>query len=1011
MSHAAVTLHELFLEQAARTPGAVAVEDAHDALTYAELADRSARLARRLRGAGPLVGVAADRTVETAVAVLGVLRSGAAYLPLDPAYPAARLGDMLMRAQVAVTVAPPGLRPPLPSESRIVASDAADPGGAELPEVRATDPAYVIFTSGSTGVPKGVSMPHRGPVNLVRWQRGHSAPAGRTLHFASLSFDVACQEMFDTWAGGGTLVMIDEPTRRDPERLGQSLEKLRIERLFLPYVALNALAVALAGRPVPQRLREIVTAGEQLLVTPGIRGLFQRLGACTLENQYGPTETHVVSSHQLGPDPAVWPDLPPIGTAIEGLTMHVLDGEGQPVPDGESGELSVAGVGLADGYLHRPDLTAERFVTGPDGRVCYRTGDIVTSRDGLLHFLGRADDQVKIRGHRVELGEVEAGLARHPDVAAAAVAVWRDPVGMARLRAYVVLRDEAVKAPGPNALRAYVAGHLPAHLVPDVVSVLDELPRTSSGKVDRRALPLPAGDTEGHSPAGATVEAVVLSLVRGLFGRQQIGLQDRLHEVGADSLTLLALRNRIRDSLQIDLALASVFASSTVGGLVRTVEAAEPLVTIATALSDEAAPDSEAPSPASSQQRQFWFLQRASRGSAYNDGLVLRVDGPLDVQQLSAAVREVATRHPVLRSRLQIRQRDLYVVPGRASDVRVDVCDVDADADGVAVQTELNRPFDLGAEPPWRAAVLRHASDTWTVVLTLHHAAADGSSVQQIVDDLTAAYERTGSPGDAGLLPAPESYAMHAVRQRARPADRDGLRWWVDRLSGVDPDLALPGARNRGPSPGSRGGRVRRTIGPGVTDAVRDLARLERATPNMVLLAVFAGHLARCTGRRDLVIGVPAANRPDAADQDVVGPYVNTLPLRLEVLPTSTTVDLVRRTRDLALAAYEHESVPFADIVAALGIPLGVHPLVQVLFTAAHRLRLPSRMGQLPVRWDADPNHGRAVLDLNATVHDCGTELTVVLTYDRDRYDEGLAAGLLDGWLGSLPETGAGPRC
>ncbi|HYH80070.1 MAG TPA: amino acid adenylation domain-containing protein, partial [Longimicrobium sp.] len=457
--------HELFEAQAARTPGAVALRHAGGNLTYGELEERANRLARHLRGLGvgpdARVGLCLERGPELMVGVLGILKAGGAYVPLDPAYPGERLAYMLEDSAARVLLTQASLVERLPAGGATVVRLDADAGeiGREGGErlgvpVGPDNLAYVIYTSGSTGRPKGVAMPHRPLVNLLAWQEGSGrAPAGAvTLQYTSISFDVSFQEIFSTWCAGGTLVLASEEIRADPPRLARLLEAERIERLFLPFVALQHLAEASVELGIaPASLGEVITAGEQLRVTEPIRRWFARMPGCALVNQYGPSETHVVSARVLEGGPAGWPLLPSIGAPVANTRLYVLNQRLEPAPIGVPGELLLGGDAVARGYLERPGLTAERFVPDPFGGAggrLYRTGDRARwLPGGEVEYLGRTDEQVKIRGFRIEPGEVEAVLSDHPEVREALVVVREDAPGDRRLVAYVVAGESAAVTP------------------------------------------------------------------------------------------------------------------------------------------------------------------------------------------------------------------------------------------------------------------------------------------------------------------------------------------------------------------------------------------------------------------------------------------------------------------------------------------------------------------------------------------------------------------------------------
>ncbi|HEU0302653.1 MAG TPA: amino acid adenylation domain-containing protein, partial [Longimicrobium sp.] len=632
-------VHQLVRATAARVPGAVAVEHGGERVTYAELEARANRLAHRLVRLGvrpdARVAVSMERSVDTVVAVLAVLKAGGCYVAVDPGYPADRVAYMLEDSRAAVILTTSGVARTLPATDAAVvrldaergeidAEPADDPGVAVDPE----NLLYTLYTSGSTGKPKGAALPHRALANLLAWQvdRWGEDAAARTLQFASLSFDVSFQEIFGTWAAGGTLVLIDDDTRRDGEALLAYLREQRIERLFLPFAALQNLAETAEGASAPPLsarnegggmgrggphaslpdLREVITAGEALRSTPQLRAFFRANPAAKLENQYGPSETHVISAHLVDGDPESWPALPPIGAPVGNTRLYVLDARMRPAPVGVPGELYAGGAGLARGYLGRPALTAQKFVPdpfGPAGSRLYRTGDRVRwtevrecvsaevrewngdghpretatnalthSRTHALEFLGRTDFQVKIRGFRVEPGEIEAALTEHPSVVQAAVVVRGE--GAARgLAAYVV--PAAGAQPAPAELRSWLAGRLPEYMVPAAWTVMQALPLTPSGKVDRRSLPEPAGPAAaaGHVPPRTPAERTVADAWEAVLGVRP-GAHDNFFDLGGHSLRATQVIARIRRAFGIDLPLRALFEAPTVAGLAARAQAA-----------------------------------------------------------------------------------------------------------------------------------------------------------------------------------------------------------------------------------------------------------------------------------------------------------------------------------------------------------------------------------------------------------------------------------------------------
>jgi amino acid adenylation domain-containing protein len=530
------------------------------------------------------VGICLERSVELAIGLLAVLKAGGVYVPLDPTYPPDRLALMLQDTQAPLIVSVQSLADQLSShgaQSIILETTQQDIAREDHSNPRlaiATDsPAYVLYTSGSTGKPKGVVMGHGALANLISWQvESFSAPwPARTLQFAPLGFDVSIQEMLATWCSGGSLFLIKDELRRDGLRLLQYLREQSVERIFLPFIALQHLADAAAdGNFFPLSLREIITAGEQLQLTESLRSFLNRLGDCCLRNQYGPTESHVVTEYTLKPPFERWPDLPPIGCPIANAEIYVLDSHLNPVPIGIAGEIYIGGVGVARGYLNRPELTAEKFIANPfsadpTSRL-YKTGDLARYlADGNIEFLGRMDDQVKIRGYRIELGEIETVLGQHSSLREAVVLAREDSPGDRRLVAYAVAA--AGFTPSVHELRSFLQQKLPEYMVPSVFVFLDSLPLTPNGKLDRKALPAPdqtRPELEETFVAPRTpVEETLASIWAAVLKVDKVGIHDNFFELGGHSLLATQLFSRIRETFKIDLPLRSLFEAPTIYGL------------------------------------------------------------------------------------------------------------------------------------------------------------------------------------------------------------------------------------------------------------------------------------------------------------------------------------------------------------------------------------------------------------------------------------------------------------
>jgi amino acid adenylation domain-containing protein/non-ribosomal peptide synthase protein (TIGR01720 family) len=959
-------LHELFEEQVARTPEALALVFEDERLTYAELNEKANRLAHYLRrgGVGPdsLVGICMERGVEMLLGVLGVLKAGGAYVPVDPAYPRERQAYMLEDSRAVALLTRSELAEGLPGQSaRVIRLDAEweliSEESAENPvkRVDADNLLYVIYTSGSTGRPKGVAMRHGPLTNLLTWQlrQGDLPRTVKTLQFTSLSFDVSCQEIFTAWCSGGTLVAVSEQTRRDAERLLDVLVESGVERLFLPFVALQHLAeVAERRNVVPGSLKEVITAGEQLQITPHVAGLFGRLPGCTLHNQYGPAETHVATALTLCGEPHTWPSLPAIGRPVDNATIYILDSRMQPVPVGVAGELYIGGETTARGYLHRPALTAEKFVPDAFGREAgarlYKTGDLARyAPDGRIEFLGRLDHQVKIRGFRVELGEIEAVLSTHPAVRECVVTARTEASGDKRLAAYIVLQEDG-GAPAQNELRSFIKERLPEYMVPSAFVVLEALPLTPSGKVNRRALPAPTPSRRDLEDISARPRTPVEELLSGIIAQvlqvERVGRDDNFFDLGGHSLLATQVISRLREALRVELPLRSLFESPTVGDLAASVEAIMSEQKGAAAPPVTAVPREE-PLPLSFAQQRLWFLDQLDPNSPlYNIPGALRLHGSLNVAALERALNEIVRRHEVLRTNFVTVKRDPVQVITPQVDLPlpvIDLRDVPPEEEEAALrrlsEEEARRPFNLAVDRLLRVKLLRLADDEHALLFTIHHIVSDGWTMGILVRETTVLYDAFAAGKPSPLAELPVQYADFAVWQHRwlqGEALEAQLQYWKKQLGGSPAALRLPTDRARSSEPDFHGALLPVAFPADVSRALTSLSRRENVTLFMTLLAAFKALLYYYTEEPDLIVGTPVANRNRVETESLIGFFVNTLVMRTDLSGNPTFRELLGRVREVVLQAHTHQDLPFEKLVAELqtGKSLNRAPLFHVWF-------------------------------------------------------------------------------
>ncbi|GLQ98962.1 non-ribosomal peptide synthase/polyketide synthase [Dyella mobilis] len=946
------TLPDLFERRVADAPDAMAVAFADRRLSYRELDRRANQLAHHLQtlGVGPdvLVGLCVARSPELVVGLLGIMKAGAAYLPLDPAHPAERLAHILNESMAPVLLTQSSLLEQLPSHwgSLVLLDDDAAlidtyPDDAPPRTLQPENLAYVMYTSGSTGMPKGVAVTHAGVPNLLASQTRQFAltPQARVLQFASASFDAAFWEVCMSLLAGAQLVLAPADQLLPGEGLSELIAAHGITHATLPPAALAVLP----EDALPAGMH-LVVAGEACSPT-----LVERWSSrLRMFNAYGPTETTVCATISEALQGA---QTPPIGGPILNTQVYVLDAQLQPTPVGVPGELYLAGLGLARGYLQRAGLSAERFVANPfgtPGSRIYRSGDLACWRaDGQLDFVGRADSQVKLRGFRIELGEIDAALTRLPAVAQAAVIVREDQPGHVQLVAYVVTAEP--HAFDAAALRQALAGQLPEYMLPAAYVPLDALPLTTNGKLDRKALPAPEfGSTQARAPRDAR-EEILCELFAEVLGVERVGIDDSFFELGGHSLLATQLVSRIRARMQRDVPIRALFDNPTVAAL------AQQLPVTASARPPLLAAERPERLPLSFAQRRLWFLHQFEGPNAvYNIPMALHLEGALNAAALQAALNDVVERHESLRTIFPVSDAPYQQVLPQIR-LACEPQDVSKAAlPGLLVEA-LAKPFDLACETPLRAQLFRLGGQEHVLTLVLDHIAGDGASLAPLARDLAQAYAARlhgHAPAWAPLIVQYADYTLWQQHLLGEESDPDSvisqqLRYWRDTLANLPEQLDLPADRPRSATPTYRGRNLKFEL-----DAERHRRLLALATEHdvtlfMLLQAALAGLLSRHGAGTDIPIGSLIAGRTDAALDNLIGFFLNTLVLRTDVSGNPRFTDLLARVRRTDLAAYEHQDLPFEQLVDVLNPPRSPsrHPLFQVMLlmqnNAAASLEIP----------------------------------------------------------------------
>ncbi|WP_456279693.1 amino acid adenylation domain-containing protein [Bacillus sp. K7] len=1026
-----LSLRDMFERQAILTPERIALICDGVQVNYQELNEKANRLAHLLieKGLGPeqYVALALPRSPEMVASMLAVLKTGAAYLPLDPEFPADRISYMLKDAKPSCILTTEEIAARLPDDLSVpqlvldqtVTQEIVkrySPGNPNV-SVSLAHPAYIIYTSGSTGRPKGVVVTLKSLSNfLLSMQEAFSlGEEDRLLAVTTVAFDISALELFLPLISGAQIVIAKKETIREPQTLAQMIEYFDINIMQATPTLWHALV---ANEPETLRGLRVLVGGEAL---PS--GLLQALHElqCPVTNLYGPTETTIWSAAAFLEKGVK--GVPAIGKPIWNTQVYVLDHGLQPVPPGVVGELYIAGTGLARGYFRRPDLTAERFIAdpyGPPGTRMYRTGDQARWRaDGSLDYIGRADHQIKIRGFRIELGEIDAVIAKHPDIEQAAVVVREDQPGDKRLVAYMV----AAAAIDTAELRRYVGASIPDYMVPAAFVEMDELPLTPNGKLNRKALPAPDFSTSVSDRGPRTPqEEILCDLFAEVLGLARVGIDDSFFELGGHSLLAARLMSRIREVMGAELGIAKLFDEPTVAGLAAHLDQAQ---SVRPALQRAERPEKI---PLSFAQRRLWFLHCLEGPSpTYNIPVAIRLSGELDQSVLQAALYDLVCRHESLRTIFPESQGTSYQHILDADQARpvLHVTEMAEKELSERLAEAVRYSFDLAAEPAFRAELFVIGPGECVLLLLVHHIVGDGWSLTPLTRDLGAAYAARCHGKAPEWAPLAVQYADYALWQQELLGSGDDpnsliagqLAFWKETLRNLPDQLELPTDYSRPAEPSHDGDTIHFRIEPELHKRLQELACANRVSLFMVLQSGLAALLTRLGAGTDIPVGSPIAGRNDDALGDLVGLFINTLVLRTDTSGDPSFRELLDRVREVNLAAYENQDLPFERLVEVLNPARSraTHPLFQIMLafqnTPDAELHLPDMDSSLQIH-----SVGSAKFDLTLEISENrladGTPngLEGLLEYSTDLFKQETAQALADRLMRLLEATESDPN-
>ena len=1028
-----VGIHQLFEKNAVNTPDAIAVVDTERSLTYYELNKRANKIAHRLikLGAGPdkIIGILLDKSVDLMASVLGVLKSGSAYLPVDPTYPQEKIDYMLddSRTEIIITES---LNAELLKEKKLNIlyldsdSELIEHESDSNPDLTLHDKnlAYMIYTSGSTGKSKGTMIQHESIVNAyLAWELDYNLLTGARNHLqmASFSFDVFTGDWTRALCSGGKLVLVPRSMLLDAESLYNLMIKEQINIAeFVPAVLRNLIQYV-EEKKLKLDFFNALIAGSDIWYVNEYRKIKSFCGGNTrLINSFGLTEATIDSTFFEAEELNIADEkLVPIGKPFANMPIYILDEFLNPVPVGVRGELFVGGIGVARGYFNRPGLTAERFVPNPfalsPGERMYRTGDVARYLpDGNIEFLGRKDHQIKLRGYRIELGEIETAIGKYSNIKDSVVIAREDKPGDKKLVAYIVPENKAEI--DLNNLREFLLTQLPDYMVPSAIMILDELPLTPNGKVDRKALPVPGEDLFKEAVAvdyvapRNQVEEVIAKIWSDVLHIDVIGIYNNFFLLGGHSLLATQVVSRIKKHLGVEIPLRSIFENPTIAGLAKAVEK-EKLAQRGIKLPEIRKIPREGKLPLSFAQQRLWFLEQLEPGTPfYNIPETYRISGDLNTDALEKAINKVIERHETLRTSFHSENGVPYVVIEPELKFDLNIVELTG-LNGVErenrikeiIKEENSKPVPLEKPPLFRAKLLKLSESEYVIVLVIHHIISDDWSTKVLMQEISIIYESIVKNVEYPLPELKIQYVDYAAWQKEWLSGKvleEQINYWKNTLSDIPPVLDLPTDRPRPAVQTFNGSYLSFELPGEIGELISKISKEEGVTSFMILLAAFDTLLSKYSGQEDIIVGTPVANRTQDEVENLIGFFVNTLVLRTDLSGNPTFRDLLKRVRETSLGAYAHQDLPFEQVVDLVQPErsLSHSPIFQVMFTLQNTPKRERSLSSGITISSVAAHSGTSKFDLTMFMVGEGKHYGGALEFNTDLFDESTIASMID---------------